>query len=168
MVPPRDRGESKTAATFEVQASGGGALRYQWNVNGKPIRGANASSYKILATTLSDAGDYSVTLIDDSSSATTAAAKLVVVEQPILVESPSSQIVAPGAIIRLSVKALGNEPLKYFWFFNGVRIEGATASTWSVPNVNSKHSGRYVVVVSHLTTNGFVSVSSEPAEIVVQ
>ena len=155
-------------ATFEVQASGGGALRYQWNVNGKPIRGANASSYKILATTLSDAGDYSVTLIDDSSSATTAAAKLVVVEQPILIESPSSQIVAPGAIIRLSVKALGNEPLKYFWFFNGVRIEGATASTWSVPNVNSKHSGRYVVVVSHLTTNGFVSVSSEPAEIVVQ
>ncbi|MBI1842899.1 MAG: immunoglobulin domain-containing protein, partial [Verrucomicrobia bacterium] len=153
---------------FEAQASGSGAVRYQWNFNGKPILGRNASALAIAAAALSDAGDYSVTVFDDSSSTTTVPARLVVLEQPVLLESPASQVVSAGSSLRLVVRATGNDPLSYRWFFDGVRIDGATGPALDIAKAASKNSGRYVVVVSHLTSSGVVSVSSEPAEVVVQ
>jgi len=51
--------------TFSVVAAGGkSALQYQWAQDGAPIAGATLSTYSIVNALLTDAGTYTVTVID--------------------------------------------------------------------------------------------------------
>ena len=70
-------------ATFNVAASGSGALEYQWLRNGTPIASANAASYTTPATATGDNGaKYSVTVSNDIGSTTSATATLTVTPLP--------------------------------------------------------------------------------------
>ncbi len=55
-----------TTATFSVDATGAGALRYQWRRAGAPIVGANGPTYSISPVGLGDEGAYDVEVSDDS------------------------------------------------------------------------------------------------------
>jgi L-ascorbate metabolism protein UlaG (beta-lactamase superfamily) len=81
------------AATLSVQATGVGALSYQWRRNGTIVAGASGATLAIPAATAAQAGDYTVTVTDTNGPVTSRMARLVV-------EAPR-----PGRLINLSVRA---------------------------------------------------------------
>ncbi len=81
------------AATLSVQATGVGALSYQWRRNGAIVAGASGATLAIPAAAAAQAGDYTVTVTDTNGPVTSRLARLVV-------EAPR-----PGRLINLSVRA---------------------------------------------------------------
>ncbi|MEY5010574.1 MAG: hypothetical protein RLZZ253_1713 [Verrucomicrobiota bacterium] len=57
----RTVGES---AVFSIRVSGAGTVGYQWRKNGQPILRANAAQFEIPAVAFSDAGLYTVEVVD--------------------------------------------------------------------------------------------------------
>jgi hypothetical protein len=82
---------------------------------------------------------------------------------PSIAIQPQSRRVTPGERVTFSVGAGGNLPLDYQWRFNGSSIAGATASSFTLSNVQSANAGEYSVVVS----NPSGSVTSQPAVLTV-
>ncbi len=77
---------------------------------------------------------------------------------PIIDTQPQDQTVGQGSPATFSIGVSG--PLLAFqWKFNGTNINGETASTLTLPNVQSSQAGTYSVVV----TNGSGSVTSSNA-----
>ena len=76
--------------------------------------------------------------------------------------APSSRTVAVGSNVTFSIGASGNG-LTYQWRRNAVNIQGATAATLNLTNVQTGDSGAYDVVVSN--TSG--SVTSSPVALTV-
>jgi hypothetical protein len=68
-----------------------------------------------------------------------------------------------GQTNTLSVGAWGSGALSYQWYFNGVAIYGATASTLPLGAIQFTNSGQYSVVVS----SGLGSVTNAPYQVVV-
>jgi hypothetical protein len=78
---------------------------------------------------------------------------------PYLASPPASQAASVGANVTFSVSASGTVPLNYQWLMNGTNIPGATAITYTRPNVQFADAGNYSVVV----TNNYGSVTSSVA-----
>jgi hypothetical protein len=57
-------------ARFSVVATGAAPLTYQWMKDGTPISGATSSTYTIASTKTTDAGSYTVTVINSAGSVT--------------------------------------------------------------------------------------------------
>lgn len=66
------------SATLSVQATGSGALRYQWRRNGVALVGATAATLPITAATAANAGDYTVIVSDANGPLTSRMARLAV------------------------------------------------------------------------------------------
>lgn len=89
-------------ATLSVQATGTGALRYQWRRNGLAIPGGTAATLPIPVATAANAGDYEVIVSDANGPQVSRAARLVVAPP------------RPGRLVNLSVRATtrgGGTPL---------------------------------------------------------
>ena len=69
--------------------------------------------------------------------------------KPVITSQPKSLTVYLGQSASFTVGAVGSLPLKYQWFFNGEKIEGATDRTFSIPAVRLLNEGDYAVVVSN-------------------
>ena len=65
-------------ASFSVEASGSAPLSYAWLKEGVPISGATSASLIIPATTLADAGNYSVRVSNAETSVVSAGVPLTV------------------------------------------------------------------------------------------
>jgi Bacterial Ig domain/FG-GAP-like repeat/Glucodextranase, domain B/Immunoglobulin domain len=68
---------------------------------------------------------------------------------PVIVRNPASQTVAPGAPAELSVVATSATKITYQWYFQGVPIPGATASTLAIAHVQPGSVGMYDVLVAN-------------------
>lgn len=66
------------SVTFNVNADGGGPLRYQWRKNGKAIPGATSSTLTLSSVRVEDAGSYDCVISNKTSSALSKAATLTV------------------------------------------------------------------------------------------
>ena len=88
-------------ATLSVQASGTGALRYQWRRNGVALAGATSATLAIAAAADANVGDYEVIATDANGPLVSRMARLIV-------ETPR-----PGRLVNLSVRgvARGLSPL---------------------------------------------------------
>ncbi len=91
---------------------------------------------------------------------------------PAIAVQPLSLNVTPGSRVALTVSASGGG-LGYQWYFNGAPISGATASTLSLPSVQSVNSGNYTVTVSNSagarvssTAALSVATSSDPGRLI--
>lgn len=82
-----------SATTLRVQASGSGALRYQWRRDGVAIAGATSSTLSLERASAADAGDYTVIVTDANGPLTSRMARLTVAAP------------APGPLTNLSVRA---------------------------------------------------------------
>jgi hypothetical protein len=148
--------------TFSVEASGAGALAYEWRRDGAPIEGASAASLTIEPLTPADEGTYDVVVSNECGSITSDGAILVVLTLPSILVPPASARTCAGAPVTFTVIATGG-PLSYRWRKDGVEIPGATGSSYSIPAAAAEHAGIYDVRVS----NECGSVTSDGAAFVV-
>ncbi len=82
---------------------------------------------------------------------------------PVITSQPQNRTVAAGDNVTFSVGASGTAPLSYQWKFNGTDISGATASAYTLLNVQSANQGSYSVLV----TNSLGSTLSANATLTV-
>ena len=155
-----------TATTFTVGATGTASLAYQWRKNGNAISGATAAVYTILAVTLADAGNYSVTISNSAGSVTSATAVLTVttvVVAPTISNQPASQTVTVGTAVTLSVIAAGSAPFTYQWKKAGTNIPNANAAIYTITSITAADAGNYTVTV----TNSAGTLASATATLTV-
>jgi hypothetical protein len=76
-----------------------------------------------------------------------------------IISQPSSLTVSDGSNAVFTVTAIGAAPLSWQWRFNGNNITGATASSYTIADVQAYNAGNYIVVV----TNAYGSVTSSVA-----
>ena len=86
---------------------------------------------------------------------------------PSIVSHPTNQSVLVGTDVTFRVGALGTMPLSYQWRFNGTNLEGATAGSLVLTNVQLADAGSYSAVVSNsvgfvTSSNAVLTVSSQP------
>jgi hypothetical protein len=78
------------------------------------------------------------------------------------VSQPESRIIEAGFPVVFRVRATGEPPLHFQWFFNGSNsIPGGTAASLKIDAVQLTDVGNYTVVV----TNTFGAVTSAPAQL---
>src|SRR5712692_2809269 len=152
-------------ATFTVAASGSTPLSYQWQRNQVNISGANASSYIIASTTLSDNGAKFRCVVSNAfGNATSNEATLTVNAPPNINTNPVDQTVMQGQPATFTVAASGSTPLSYQWQRNQVNISGANASSYMIAATAFADNGaRFRCVVS----NAFGNATSNEATLTV-
>ena len=173
-TPPSDLTVPAGApATFSVTATGTAPLSYQWFKGTEPISDATLATYTIPRVSISDAGDYSVTVSNYAGSAASASAHLAVLLPPVIGTPPASQTVSTGSNVSFSVTASGDGPFTYQWRKAASSISGATAATLTLSNVQFSDAASYDVVVTGpggsttsaaatLTVNGPPSITVQP------
>ena len=168
-------------ATFNVSVSSSLIPSYQWRFNGEDIPGATKSSYTVTNVTLVDEGLYQVFVSDAISSELSQPARLTVLVDPVVVESPQSQIVPVGARVDLSVAVTNTATLPVFYrlrrnnsvFFDALREERALTYTYT--NIGLSNSASYYYTITNLarfssllSATGFVAVVQPPTNLLVE
>ncbi len=153
------------AATFSVTATGTPPLVYQWQRDGADIAGANSPSFTIPSAAMTDSGSvYHCIVSNYLGTAFSNDALLTVSEQsPVIILQPVSQSIDEGRTVTFSVSATGSLPLTYQWQRNGVDIEGATGTSFTIQTVLDDSGSIFRSVV----TNPFGTVVSNPATLTV-
>jgi endonuclease/exonuclease/phosphatase family metal-dependent hydrolase len=82
---------------------------------------------------------------------------------PSITTQPLSQTNAFGGTVTFTVVVAGASPLAYQWRFFGTNISSATATSYSLTNIQPAHAGNYTVVV----TNAVGSITSAVATLTV-
>lgn len=133
-------------------------LTIQWYVDNTPIEGANTKTFRPNDYPISDGlHAISVEVSDDTPLLKDEAFRTqymkdkrtwnVPIDQnaPIITKHPASVSVFIGVTTNLSVTAVG-EDLKYQWFKNGVKIDGATQTSYLTPGAIREKADYYVEV----------------------
>ncbi len=82
---------------------------------------------------------------------------------PSIVAPPQSTTASAGTSVTFTAAMDGTAPFTFQWYRGSAPIQGATASTFTIPSVTTADAGSYSVEVS----NGSGSVLSEPATLTV-
>lgn len=158
-------------ANFQINASGGGFISYQWRKNSINIANAYTSQLEINNAGVTNAGDYDVIVTNSRGSLTSHFAKLTVLssESPISITlQPMSNSVVITEEISLRTAATGDGTLSYQWLFNGQEISGAKLAEYSIDRATLAHQGSYSVRINnrHSTEESlaaFISVIAKPS-----
>lgn len=142
--------EPGATAIFTVAATGSGTLAYQWLKNDNLIVGATGPTLTIAAVEASNAGSYKVQISNIGGSIVSETAVLSVGTAPVITVQPVTQTKLAGTAAIFSVTATGSAPLAYRWSKNGILIDGATASTYTISSLDGSHSGTYSVEVANI------------------
>ncbi|MCF7764991.1 MAG: immunoglobulin domain-containing protein [Verrucomicrobia bacterium] len=169
LVPPSitTPPQSKSAlvgstVTFSVTAAGSPVLAYQWKRNGLNIPGGTSSTYQISNVQSTNTGLYSVAVSNAAGSIVSSEVTLNVHVPPSILIQPKSQSHEIGDTVTFSVTpSTGLDSLVFEWRKDGVKIEGATFSSYTISNFKTTDVGSYSVVVS----NPAGSVTSEAASL---
>lgn len=125
-----------------ITATGG--TSYQWFRNGSQISGVTGNTY-----TATQAGTYSVTVINGTCSGPAANSSVITVGSGLTGSiSPASATICSGSTLTLT--ATSNGATSYQWYRNGTLLSGATNTTYV-----ANQAGSYSVTVS----NGSCSTS---------
>ncbi len=82
---------------------------------------------------------------------------------PFITGQPQSQTVPLGNPASFNVSALGENPLRYQWYFNSSAISDATNSSYAIASTTTNDAGNYQVIV----TNASGSATSSGAALMV-
>ncbi len=151
-------------ATFSVTATGDAPLNYQWTFEGQNISGANSATLTINNVGLADMGSYRVTVSNSVGTTTSEPALLVVTGvAPSFLTEPTTQTVNAGSNVVFTSLAAGSPTMSYQWRKNGQPINGATAATLTLNNVQAGDAASYDIVA----TNSVNSATSAAATLTV-
>jgi uncharacterized protein YkwD len=158
------------SATLSVEASGAGALTYQWYFGGAgdtaaPVQAANASSFVTPALSSTTRFWVRVSGTGHVADSTTATVQ-VEAGAPSIVQQPRNETIATGQTARLGVEVEGAGTFNYQWFQGTTGsttqpIGGATASKYTTEALTE--TTRYWVRV----TNHLGSVDSATSTVTV-
>jgi len=168
-APESRTNNAGTAAMFNVRASGGWPLGYQWYRNGTNalndgggVSGAATDTLVISNVLKADAGSYTVVITNTAGGVNTLPGAVLTVIDPAIASQPADQASIAGATVVFSVEAGATAPA-YQWFKNGIPISGATTTTLSLTNVSAADAGSYSMTVS----NAYGTVASSNAILTV-
>lgn len=138
----------------------------------KPGPGQGPATYNVI-----------VRATDNGSSQRTATLTIPITVNaaPIIAAQPLDHTVSPGANVTFGATVTGTSPLAYQWYSEGAPIPTATASTYTIQNVQSSDAGAYHLVVTNLygsaqstqvmltvsLENSPPSITSQPSGLVV-
>jgi len=149
-----------TNVTFQVVATGGQPLSYQWQLNGAALGGATGATLALSGVQFAQAGSYSVVVSNAFGTVTSSNAILTVLDPWVTVQ-PKNLVVTAGSPASFSVSAVGTLPLAYQWIKDGAglsdtaNLSGTHTATLSLAQVGATDVGNYSVVVSNV--NGHVT-----------
>src|SRR4029077_925665 len=105
-------------------------LTYQWYKDNNPVAGAASSSLLFTNAQLADSGRYQVVITSPLGQVTSNPAQFTVrlPSRPV-VGAPAMKWDANDRTLKVSVDALGEEPLSYQWLRNGVTLTNGPATT---------------------------------------
>lgn len=103
----------------------------------------------ILALPLCGRADDSATANSDTAGDSTSSAPSTTATPPTIGTQPASVVANAGDNVTFSVVATGTGTLRYRWFRNGRRLEGATTATLTLNHVAARDAGIYTVVVGN-------------------
>jgi hypothetical protein len=162
-------------ASFTVTATDGGVISYHWYFNTNTVlTGQTNSTLTIASAGDANAGSYTVVVADHFGAVTSSPAVLTVISptsKPTVTAQPQELTVSNGVVVSFSVTAIGQSPLKYFWYFNtnsansnlvGSAVAGATNTTLTF--TSATNSGGYYYA---LITNSLGKATSNPALLIV-
>ena len=161
-----------STATLAVEATGSGAITYQWFVGAagqasSPIPNATGSEYT--TPSLSATTRYWVRVggaVDSETATITVDPAATPPSAPTITEQPEDETIAPGQKATIFVETTGSAPFAYQWFrgASGATdnpIAGSTSTHYTTPELTE--TARYWVRVS----NAVGSVDSQTATITV-
>jgi hypothetical protein len=120
-------------------------------ISGTPTVASPAAQYLVTASNSGGSASIALTITVDRPA------------RPVIVNQPSTQVVALGQVVTFSVVATGTGTLSYQWYQNGQALAGQTgASISSEPVVAGNDDDAFTVVVSDAWGG---SASSVPAKI---
>ncbi len=145
--------------TFSVVAAGSAPLSYQWRLNGVDIVGETGTTYTITNPT-KDLTGITCYVSNSIGNVESNPASLSVGIKPTIVTQPVSQTVNTGSSATFTVVAAGTDPLSYQWSKDGVIINGATSSTYTINTAQTSDQGNYSGLVSNIYGSTTTSVAS--------
>jgi|GEM_PF-961717 len=154
------------SVSLNVTASGAPSPAFQWFFTNGPIPGATAPTLTFNPAQVTNSGSYFVVVTNSAGSVTSTVVTLTITNStapPTITAQPSSQTIVLSNNVTFTVSATGALPLAYQWFFNSNAIGGATASSYTLNNVQAGAAGDYFVVI----TNNFGSLTSSLATLTV-
>jgi hypothetical protein len=160
-----------------AQATGAGAISYQWYKNGNALPDQRSAELTLLAASAADVGYYAVVARNSLGATASQSVTLTVSgvaptgstgqagSLPNITTQPQEMLVMPGEPARFAVNASSATPLSYQWLRNGFGIEGATNATLLLPETSYRDNGaRFAVNVA----NGAGTVKSDEAMLLVR
>jgi alpha-tubulin suppressor-like RCC1 family protein len=162
--------EVSKRAGFMVGGLGAAPLRYQWRRDGTSLAGATSSTLVINSVRMADSGNYTVVITNAYGAVTSAPAFLQPIGVPPIVSVPPIDTNAVcGGSAAFHVQVQGSSPFGYQWYFEGLRLAGATRSSLVLSNVSPSQAGFYSVTATNafgsVTTGAALAVSIEPPAI---
>jgi hypothetical protein len=132
---------------FLSVTAGGASLSYQWFNNGTPIVGATGPDFTVNSAPFTDSGSTYRVVVTGPGGSVQREAKLKVIRQRPNISrlTPWSFTGKVGSPLAVSVAASGLN-LSYQWFLKGQAIAGATAATYTFPQLSLADSGSEVAV----------------------
>lgn len=150
-----------TEAVFQVTATGGQNIKYQWKLgaavlnDGASFTGTKTNKLTVKNIAQAQAGEYFCEVTSDCYAAAPSQKAVLTVLQPMAITSQpaASTSVCTGSTTSLSLVASGSD-LVYQWRKNGVNLSETTAvtgtktNTLTVKQIKSANAGTYTCVVS--------------------
>ncbi len=139
------------SATFSPVVSGTGPLTYVW----KNPAGATVGTDSTLTINNAGAGEVGTYTVEVTGpcNVVTASAQLGLHVGPAITAQPVSMTKIQGDVATFSVTASSTAPLTYQWYHDGLLIDGATGSSYSINGVEMGHVGEYYVVVGNCVSS---------------
>lgn len=135
-------------AIITVSAQGPNPF-YVWQRNGVTITGVNNDTlFRNNVTIAGDTGNYTVEIFGGSCpTARSTVSRINVFSNPVITSQPAHTSTCLGKPVSLSVTAVGSG-LQYQWRKNGVDINGATGSSFTINQYVLADSGDYTCFIS--------------------
>ena len=147
--PENRKVKTGSEATFEVQASGGGTIRYQWYRGTVELSGATSSTLTFGDAQANDSGNYSVLVRNEVAAVVSREVALAVLEPVRIVQQMRNQTARKGDSVTFSVEVTGAGPLEYSWEVNGVDFRQTAIPSLILTDVQPTAAGTYRVQVSN-------------------
>jgi len=160
-------------ASFSVTVNSAGTVRYQWRFSGTVIPGATNASLSLTNVQFSQAGEYSVAVVNVAGEVVSDPAILTVLMPPLIVQHPQSQSVRIGESVTFIVAVTNTAelPIGYRWRKGGSTLTNqvlyAHTHTLTLTNVQLTNAASYTVVVTNAASYR-PGILSNPAQLTVQ